>query len=93
MRISVWGPALGFTPAPSDTAGPAPERREIVFAGERVGSQVFRGEPPPGTAIEGPALWALPEATLLVPPGWSGEVDGFGNVLLERAPTGEEGSR
>ena len=56
-------------------------------------SQVFRGEPPPGTAIEGPALWALPEATLLVPPGWSGEVDGFGNVLLEREGAGGERSR
>ena len=52
-----------------------------MFAGEAVGSLVFGGEPPPGTAIEGPALWALPEATLLVPPGWRGEVD----ALRQRA--------
>jgi N-methylhydantoinase A len=34
--------------------------------------------------IEGPAVRALPEATLYVPPGWSGEVDEWGTVRLER---------
>ena len=35
----------------------------------------------------GPALFALPEATLLVPPGWSGAVDAHGTIALrsERA--------
>ncbi len=89
MRVSVWGPAPELTPEASAAAPPAPERREIVFAGEGVSSLVFGGEPAPGAAIEGPALWALPEATLLVPPGWRGDVDRFGNVLLEREAPGE----
>ena len=35
--------------------------------------------------LAGPALCALPEATLLVPPGWSGEVDAHGTIAP--APT------
>ncbi|HUH80832.1 MAG TPA: hydantoinase/oxoprolinase family protein [Solirubrobacteraceae bacterium] len=84
MRISVWGPAPELRPAAAAAASPVPETRGIVFGGEWVSSQVFRGEPAPGTPIAGPALWALPEATLLVPPGWRGRVDGFGSLLLER---------
>ncbi|HEV3320241.1 MAG TPA: hydantoinase/oxoprolinase family protein, partial [Solirubrobacteraceae bacterium] len=38
-------------------------------------------------AIEGPAVYPLPEATLYVPPGWSGEVDEWGTVQLHRDPS------
>ena len=65
--------------------------REIVFGGQPVRAPVFRGEPRPGTVIAGPALWALPEATLLVPPGWHGEVDRYGSAVLERERPREEG--
>src|SRR4029077_14834401 len=34
--------------------------------------------------IEGPAVYPLPEATLYVPQGWSGRVDEWGTVRLER---------
>ena len=91
MRVSVWGPAPELRPVAPAATDPVPERREIVFAGEGVGSLVFGGEPAEGTPIEGPALWALPEATLLVPPGWRGEVDRFGSVLLERDRQGQVG--
>jgi N-methylhydantoinase A/oxoprolinase/acetone carboxylase beta subunit len=37
--------------------------------------------------IDGPAVYPLPEATLYVPPGWSGEVDAWGTVHLQRGPT------
>ena len=33
--------------------------------------------------IEGPLVFPLPEATLYVPPGWSGEVDEWGTVHLQ----------
>ena len=84
MRVSVWGPAPELKPVAAAAATPAPQVREVVFGGERVPCEVFRGEPAPGTPLAGPALWALPEATLLVPPGWRGEVDGFGSLVLER---------
>lgn len=35
--------------------------------------------------LEGPAVVALPEATLVVPEGWSGEADATGTIVLERA--------
>jgi len=53
---------------------------------------VHSGELPAGTALSGPALCALPEATLLVPPGWSGEVDEHGTIRLHR-DTGLEACR
>jgi N-methylhydantoinase A len=39
-----------------------------------------------GEPVEGPAVCALPEATLYVPPGWAGEVDEWGTVQLRREP-------
>ena len=36
-----------------------------------------------GSAVEGPAVVELPEATCLVRPGWSGRVDGVGTLVLE----------
>jgi N-methylhydantoinase A/oxoprolinase/acetone carboxylase beta subunit len=34
--------------------------------------------------VEGPAVYPLPEATLYVPSGWSGEIDRWGTVHLRR---------
>jgi N-methylhydantoinase A len=90
MRISVWGSAPELEPpasAPAPAPAPVqvePSRREVVFGGRPLPTDVFRGEPAPATRIAGPAIWALPEATLVVPPGWRGEVDRFGSALLER---------
>jgi N-methylhydantoinase A len=58
--------------------------RTAAFAGARVEAQVLRGEPAPGTALAGPAILELPEATAVVPPGWHGRVDEHGTLLLER---------
>jgi len=40
---------------------------------------------PAGEAVEGPTVVALPEATLVVPEGWSGSTDDTGTLVLERA--------
>ena len=39
----------------------------------------------PGTRVEGPRVFALPESTLVVPEGWGGEVDDDGTVVLHRS--------
>jgi N-methylhydantoinase A len=57
-------------------------RRRATLAGREVEFEVLRGEPKAGTSIAGPAVVELPEATLLVPPGWSGEVDPTGTIKL-----------
>jgi N-methylhydantoinase A len=57
--------------------------RRATFAGEAIDLRVLSA-PPPGTDIEGPTVVELPEATLLVPPGWAGQVDDAGTIRLER---------
>ena len=59
--------------------------REATLDGERIELDVLRGIPAPGTEIAAPAVVELPESTLLVPPGWSGEVDHTGTIKLTRA--------
>jgi N-methylhydantoinase A len=83
IRVSVWGPSPGLRPRPQrGPATPAGASRAIVFDGEALQAGVFRGELAPETALRGPALCALAEATLLVPPGWSGAVDEHGTIHL-----------
>jgi N-methylhydantoinase A len=38
----------------------------------------------PGSAVAGPAVVELPEATCLVRPGWNGAIDAVGTLVLER---------
>ncbi len=40
---------------------------------------------PPASRSSGPTVVALPEATLVVPEGWSGSTDDTGTLVLERA--------
>lgn len=84
IRVSALGarPALTLDGVTCET----PERAStsVVFDGERVEAELWRGELPSGAEIVGPAVCAMPESTLLVPPGWHGTVDERGTVLLER---------
>lgn len=89
MRVSVWGSAPALHPqAGGGKHALELDTRRIVFDGQAVESSVYRGEPAPGSSVTGPALWALPEATLLVPPDWSGTVDAHGTILLHRGESG-----
>jgi N-methylhydantoinase A len=91
VRVSVWGPSPALRPQAAGSApAPAADVREIVFGGEHLQAAVLRGEPAPGTLLSGPALCALGEATLLLPPGWSGEVDCYGTIHLHREQAGGE---
>ncbi|MGO8907262.1 MAG: hydantoinase/oxoprolinase family protein [Solirubrobacteraceae bacterium] len=85
IRVSVWGPAPALRPLAAATGPSVQDTRPIVFAGKSVHAAVQRGELAPGTLLSGPALCALGQATLLIPPGWSGEVDPHGTVHLSRA--------
>src|SRR5438094_392369 len=55
--------------------------RAMTFDGERIQAEVLRGLT---DAVHGPAVCELPEATLVVPPGWSGTTDDDGTIVLER---------
>ncbi|MGH2910872.1 MAG: hydantoinase/oxoprolinase family protein [Solirubrobacteraceae bacterium] len=85
IRVSAWGARPPLTLGATAGSPPARETTDVVFDGERVETELWRGELPAGLQIQGPALCAMPESTLLVPPGWSGSVDEHGTVLLERS--------
>jgi len=59
--------------------------REAILDGDPIELGVLRGTPAPGTALEGPAVVELPESTVLVAPGWAGEVDDTGTIKLRRS--------
>jgi N-methylhydantoinase A len=86
IRVSVWGSSPSLRPLAATAAVPTPDTRPITFDGASLNAAVYRGELPPGTQLCGPALCALGEATLLIPPGWSGEVDVHGTVHLHQHP-------
>ena len=88
LRVSVWGPAPALRPAARAASSPAEWEQQLVFAGKARVARVIRGEPAPASELSGPTLCALPEATLLVPPGWSGGVDAHGTIHLRREGTG-----
>ena len=90
IRVSVWGPSPGLRALAGASAPATAGSHPIVFDGEPLQATVHRGELAVGTRLSGPALCALSEATLLVPPGWAGEVDPHGTIHLRR-PAGTEG--
>jgi N-methylhydantoinase A len=63
---------------------PARTTREAWFSGGYVETTVLRGALPTGESLAGPAICELPEATVVVPPGWRGQVDRHGTLALER---------
>jgi N-methylhydantoinase A len=86
VRVSAIGsrPALRLNVATDEQ--PAPESKLVAFAGEWLEAELWRGDLSVGTQVCGPALCAMPESTLLVPPGWSGTVDEHGTIVLQGSP-------
>jgi N-methylhydantoinase A len=59
--------------------------RPVYFDARRAVRAVLyeRGRLPPGARLQGPAIVEQFDATTAVPPGWSGAVDGLGNLVLQ----------
>jgi N-methylhydantoinase A len=55
--------------------------RPVHFEGEWMETPVLRGEPAAGTEAHGPVVFELPEATFVLPPGWSAAVDQHGTIV------------
>jgi len=79
LALVVPGPA----PRPVAAAEGAAESnsRRVFFDGEWIETPVLRGEPAAGSDAEGPVVFELPEATFVVPAGWSTTVDGHGTIV------------
>ncbi len=83
VAVSVAGPS----PEPRAATSGALERRtrRARFGGEWAEAAVLRGEPEAGAEAEGPCIFELPEATLVLPPGWRARADDRGTIVAERA--------
>ena len=81
LAMVVAGPSP--RPVASTAETPVPGSRRVRFGGEWVEAPVLRGEPAAGTEVEGPVVFELPEATFVVPPGWSSKVDEAGTILAQ----------
>jgi N-methylhydantoinase A len=85
-------------PEPRPTAAGAGQleagARAVRFDDEWIEAAVLRGEPAAGTSAAGPVVFELPEATLVLPPGWEAEVDDAGTVVarFETHETGAKGT-
>ncbi len=75
----------GARPQPIAASGEVErDSRQVRFDGEWLETPVLRGEPGAGTEMEGPAIFELPESTLVIPPIWTATVDEHGTIRAER---------
>jgi N-methylhydantoinase A len=90
IRVSATAP--GATIALAAERGSPPERRSPPERGKRTATlrgqkfqlETVAGLPEPGSAIAAPAVVELGESTVLIPPGWAGDVDGTSTLHLRR---------
>jgi N-methylhydantoinase A len=83
IRVSATVPGADLSLTAAEPAGESlRERRPATLEGSEVEFEILRGWLAEGTAVRGPAIVELPESTLLVPPGWAGEVDENGTTHL-----------
>ena len=72
--------------APADATAARIEDAEVVFRQGPLSTTLYdRDRLSPGNVIQGPALLLQLDTTVVVPPGWGGAVDPFGNLILEPA--------
>ncbi len=87
LELAVDKPHL--EPAPnggSAAAHAAIGNVEVVFAEGSMDTTLYdRDRLQTGNRIAGPALLLQLDTTIVVPPGWAGQVDPYGNLLLEPA--------
>lgn len=81
LRVGVIEPATTSEAGAAATRAPARSRRSAWFGGEAREALVLSGPPSPGDDLSGPALIELPEATIVVPPSWSGRLLGVDMIL------------
>ncbi|MFI9847465.1 hydantoinase/oxoprolinase family protein [Nonomuraea sp. NPDC051941] len=87
-RLGVVGPAAELPPAavPPGTGAPRPTAsRRVLLAGAWHDAHVhLRDSLGVGDAFDGPAIVEQDDTTVVVPPGWSADVDEAGNLHLRR---------
>jgi N-methylhydantoinase A len=83
IRLAMVEPGPRPRPIASPEGRFSESTRQVRFDGGWRETPVLRGEPAAGLGAEGPVIFELPEATFVVPPGWSASVDDTGTILAE----------
>ena len=88
VRVAAEAPGPELRPLAAGGGENREGMRRARFDREWMDSRVIRGEPAAGSSASGPCVFELPEATLVLPPGWSAQVDAAGTILAEGSQTG-----
>jgi len=80
IRVAAFEAGPEPKPRAATGDGLAEDTRDAWFDGAWLATRVLRGEPEAGFAARGPCVFELPEATLVLPPGWSASVDDAGTI-------------
>jgi N-methylhydantoinase A len=73
-------------PTPRPAAGAVKGQRRASFNGTMIDATLYeRDRLEVGAGVAGPAIIEQFDATTVIPPSWSGQVDGYGNLILARA--------
>jgi N-methylhydantoinase A len=81
IRLALVVPGPEPRPAAAAAGRLEESSRQVRFGAEWVETPVLRGEPAAGTTAAGPAIFELPEATLVLPPDWEATVDDAGTII------------
>ena len=90
LSLTVLLPELPATP-PAVVQCPATPQgsRPLFWRGNWINASVWtRQQLPVGSTLHGPAIVSQADTTTLILPGWQGQVDGQGNLLIARQPQG-----
>jgi N-methylhydantoinase A len=81
IRVAIVVPGPRPRPAAASPGDLRESERRARFGGQWHPARVLRGEPPQGLQASGPAIFELPEATFVLPPGWQAKVDEAGTIV------------
>jgi N-methylhydantoinase A len=82
-RAVLPGTRIDFTPPEAAPGRPRIGTVDVTFDRSRRAALYDRDRLRPDDRIRGPAIVTQMDTTTVIPPGWSGIVDGHGNLLLE----------
>jgi N-methylhydantoinase A len=88
VRLAMVEPGPRPKPRAASSGGLEESTREARFGDDWIEAKVLRGEPQAGLSANGPLVFELPEATLVLPPGWSAEVDEAGTIVATKEGNG-----
>ena len=70
--------------APTASAQASADLRSVFFNGEWHDTPIWRRlDLPVGWTADGPAVLEQPDATIVIEPGYTGEVDELGNIIVK----------